>query len=192
MQAKRRAGYPRDRYNVPMRTSFVSAVLVTALAVPASAEVVDSAANGFTIHVAVPVSAPAAKAYDSFVKVASWWSPEHTYSQNAANLSLDPVAGGCWCEKLPNGSVQHMTVVFVDRGKTLRLRGGLGPLQTMAAAAAMAVEFKESAGTTTIDVTYTAGGYMPNGFQQMAKGVDGVLTMQIGRLKKLIETGRPE
>jgi hypothetical protein len=54
----------------------------------------------------------------------------HTFSRNAANLSLELHAGGCFCERLKNdGSVQHMQVVYVAPGEALRLRGALDPLQ---------------------------------------------------------------
>src|SRR3546814_9802807 len=30
-----------------------------------------------------------------------WWNGAHSYSGSAANLRLEPVAGGCFCEALP-------------------------------------------------------------------------------------------
>ena len=45
--------------------------------------------------------------------VGRWWNPEHSYSGVAANFSIDARAGGCFCERLKDGSVAHMTVVFV-------------------------------------------------------------------------------
>src|ERR1700704_6205463 len=99
----------------------------------AFADVVDSAPNGFTVKVAADAAAPAARVYQALTQqIASWWDKAHTWSGNAAYLSIDARPGGCFCEKLPNGGVQHMTVLYADPGKLLRLSGGLGPLQDLA------------------------------------------------------------
>ena len=65
--------------------------------------------NGFLVKFEVSVNAPAAKVYDALVgQIGSWWDPEHTYSDDAKNLSIDARPGGCFCEKLPNGGgVEH-------------------------------------------------------------------------------------
>lgn len=166
-------------------------VLLCFAAVPASADVVDAAPGGFTIKVVVVVTAPAAQAYRTAVeRVGSWWSSDHTYSGSAANLAIDASPGGCFCEKLASGGgVRHLAVVYADPGKLIRFSGGLGPLQDMAVHGAMQWAFKEAAGKTTIEVTYKVGGYAPGGLEPIAKAVDGVLTMQIQRLKSLIDTG---
>ena len=50
--------------------------------------------NGFLVKFEVSVNAPAAKVYDALVgQVGSWWNPEHTYSHDAKNLSIDRAAG---------------------------------------------------------------------------------------------------
>lgn len=159
---------------------------------PASAEVLDVAPGGFTIKVVVTVAAPAAQAYRTAVeRVGSWWSSDHTFSGSAANLSIEAAPGGCWCEKLASGGgVRHMTVVYADPGKMIRFSGGLGPLQTMAVTGAMQWSFDQVGATTTIEVTYKVGGYAPGGLEPLSKAVDGVLTLQMQRLKALID-GNP-
>src|SRR5579862_517713 len=100
---------------------------ILALVTPASADVVDSAANGFTVKIVLDLAASPGDVYRTIVdRVGTWWAADHTWSGDNANLSIDARPGGCWCEKLPGGGVQHMTVVFVDPGKLLRLRGALG------------------------------------------------------------------
>ncbi len=39
--------------------------------------------------------------------------------------------GGCFCELIPDGAgeIEHMRVIYTRPGVTLRLQGGLGPLQ---------------------------------------------------------------
>src|SRR4029077_3073505 len=69
---------------------FLIAVLVT---LPPRAAVIDSAANGFSVVEKTHISASPDKIYAALVAPARWWSSKHTFSQDAANLSLDPVAG---------------------------------------------------------------------------------------------------
>src|SRR5918911_314155 len=113
-----------------------SVPLLVMLALAAGrASALDVTPTGFLVRYELNIAAPTAKVYDSLINVGSWWSEKHTYSGDSRNLSIDARAGGCFCEKLPNGgSVQHMEVVQARPGKLLRLYGGLGPLQGLAAA----------------------------------------------------------
>jgi hypothetical protein len=166
------------------------AVLI--LSAAPAADVVDSAPGGFTLKIVVEAGAPAAKAYSSLIDVGAWWDPEHTFSRQASNLMLDATAGGCFCEKLPDGGgVRHMTVVYADPGRLLRMTGGLGPMQDMAVTGSLSFAIAETTGKSTVTLTYKVGGYLPGGLDAMAKPVDGVLTAAMQRLKRYIETGRP-
>jgi len=106
-----------------------------------------------------------------------WWNPAHTFSSNSANLSLDARPGGCLCESVANGGVVHLTVVYVVAQKEIRFSGGLGPLQQTGVAGSMIWRLTEAAGGTQFEWTYT---------------VDAVLPDQLNRLKRFVETGRPE
>jgi len=113
-----------------MRTT----LLLVALALTASsatADVLESVPAGFTVRVSAPMAAPPARIYRALTEaISAWWDKAHTYSGDAMNLSLNATPGGCLCEKLPSGGgVRHLTVVYADPGKMLRLSGGLGPLQ---------------------------------------------------------------
>jgi len=155
---------------------------------PASAEILNVAANGFEVREIAHTSAPPDQVYAALLQPARWWSSDHTFSHSAANLVLDARAGGCWCETLPNGgSVQYLTVVFVSPGKALRLRGALGPLQGLAVDGAMTWSVQSAAGGTDISMTYAVGGYVKDGFDDLSKGVDHVLGEQLARLKKLVD-----
>jgi len=168
---------------------FLIAILVT---LPARAAVIDSAANGFSVVEKTHISAPPDKIYAALVTPARWWSPKHTFSQDAANLSLDPVAGGCWCERLANGgTVQHLVVVQAVPGKTLVMRGALGPLQGLGVEGAMTISVKPVTDGTDLSLTYNIGGYLKDGFASWAAPVDGVLGEQVMRLKAFVETGSP-
>jgi hypothetical protein len=45
---------------------------------------------------------------------------------------------------------------------------------------------------TDLSLTYALGRYYKSGFKQWSKRVDGALTDQVARLKRLIETGSPD
>jgi uncharacterized protein YndB with AHSA1/START domain len=165
------------------------AILLLGAAIAAHAEIVSVTAAGFEVRETVHVASTPDKAYALLLTPARWWDSSHTYSQNAANLTLDARAGGCWCEALPDGgSVQHMSVLWVAPGKALRLRGALGPLQALAVDGVMTWSVKAAASGSDVTVNYAVGGFSPQGFDMVSKGVDQVLGEQIGHLKKLIET----
>lgn len=160
---------------------------------PAWADVVDAGPGGFSIRVALEVNAaPSVVFRAASDQVAAWWDPAHTWSGSAANLSMDLRPGGCFCEKLPAGGVQHLMVTYVDAPKTLRLSGGLGPLGALGAAGSLTWEFIEKTGRTDMVLRFNVGGYMPGGLNTLAPAVDQVLTGQMQRLKRFVETGRPE
>jgi hypothetical protein len=101
---------------------------------------------------------------------------------------LEARAGGCWCETLPNGgSVEHLRVVFVSPGKTLRLRGAIGPFQSYAVDGVMTWSLKSAANGTDISMTYAIGGYAKDGFDELAKAADRVFGEQIEQLRKLTD-----
>jgi Polyketide cyclase / dehydrase and lipid transport len=167
-----------------------AAVIAQLLPRGAAAEVTDVAGGGFGIVEQVHVAAAPAAVYALLITPARWWDSQHSFSGSAANLTLDAKAGGCWCETLANGgSVLHLTVVQVMPGKSLRLRGALGPLQGMAVEGAMTFSVQGSGTGTDLKVTYVVGGYAKDGFEGLSKAVDRVLGEQVARLKKLAETG---
>src|SRR5438105_14129671 len=80
----------------------------------ASAVVVSAGDSGFEVLETATVAASPRDAYARLVDVAAWWNKAHTFSGDAANLSLEARAGGCFCERLKEGgSVQHLVVVYV-------------------------------------------------------------------------------
>lgn len=60
-----------------------------------------------------------------------WWHPDHTYSGDARNLSLDAGAGGLWREDRDGGSFARGSVLLVREGEQIRLDAPLGPLQAL-------------------------------------------------------------
>ena len=157
----------------------------------AAADVLNVAANGFEVRETAHTTASPEQVYAALLQPAHWWNSDHTFSRSAANLVLDARAGGCWCETLPNGgSVEHLRVVYVAPGKTLRLRGALGPFQGLAVDGAMTWSVQSAAGGSDISLTYAVGGYVKDGFDELSKAADRVLAEQLLRLKKLAD-GEP-
>ena len=150
---------------------------------PAAAAVKDAAANGFTVENEQVVAVAPDLAWKALVEdIDRWWPKDHTWWGQDSRLSLQPRAGGCFCEIGRDGRQQalHMTVSFVDPGKTLRLLGGLGPLQGMGLHGAL--EFKLAAtadGGTRIVMTYRAGGYTPDDLSKFVAVVDQVQGLQL-------------
>lgn len=167
------------------------AAILAAAPLAVQAEVADKSAAGFETRHIANLAAPQAKVRAAIFEVAKWWSSDHTFSGDAKNLSM---ADGCFCEKLPDGFVRHMTIVYSDDG-ALRLAGGLGPLQTTGAFGHLIFRFEKAAepDKTLLTVTFAAGGYAKGGLAETWAGpVDFVLGEQVGRLKKYVETGKAE
>lgn len=165
-------------------------LLFAAGATPAAAQ---SAPDGFTVRHEERIAAPPERVYDALVaEIGAWWDPEHTFSGNARNLYLDDRSGGCLCEELPGGGgVEHLRVVYVDPPRQLRLSGALGPLQASAVVGTLTWTLTEADGATRLGLTYAVGGYMEGGFEGIAPAVKAVLSGQMGRLRRYVETGEP-
>lgn len=161
----------------------------------AAAAVKDAAPNGFTIENEQVVAVDPGTAWKALVEdIDRWWPKDHTWWGAASTLSIDPRAGGCFCEIGRDGKqqAQHMTVGFVDPGKTLRLLGGLGPLQGMGLSGAM--EFRLSPGQdggTRIVLHYRTGGYTPDDLSKFAAVVDKVQGLQLGGLTDYLRRREP-
>jgi hypothetical protein len=84
-----------------------------------------------------------------------------------------------------------MTVVNVIPGKLLRLRGALGPFQSTGMDGAMNFVLTAKGQGTELQLVYNIGGYTWGGYQALPTTADGVLGLQVYRLKQLIETGSP-
>jgi uncharacterized protein YndB with AHSA1/START domain len=158
---------------------------------PARAEMVEVSETGFSVKEAVTVAVPPEKAFAAFVEIGKWWDPAHTYSGDSANLSIDPKPQGCFCERLPDGGVQHMTVAFVSTGKRLVLRGALGPLQTMGVSGGMTITFAAAEKGTAVTLRYVVGGHNAGGFQEVSAGVDAVLRAQLERYRAYADPAKP-
>ncbi len=160
-----------------MKTCLLFVLLMAPAAV--AADVVNVSAAGFTSRFIVTVPGTPEAAYATVVNVKEWWDKDHTYSGDSRNLSIAAVPGGCFCEALPGGGVQHGTVGLAWPGRMLRIMGALGPLQEMGVAGAMTWQFEKAPDGTKITFTYVVGGYPTMPFDKLAPLVDGVLAGQM-------------
>ena len=176
------------------QTMVVIAILATTVGGSARAEVIETSETGFLVKNEELVNAAPLKVYSALLEqIDRWWDPDHTYSGDSRNLSIDPKPGGCFCERLPgNGGVQHLTVVMLSPGRELRLTGALGPpLQEAGLTGSLSWKLSESGGSTRVVLTYSVGGFRSGGLRSFAAPVDSVLRGQLLRLKRYVETGRP-
>jgi uncharacterized protein YndB with AHSA1/START domain len=172
-----------------VKTAMLSVFLLIVCHGASRADIADSSFYGFTVKQEYTVRALPDSLYKYLQRdVSTWWSSQHTFSGNAANLVIQPKANGCFCEKLPDGgSVRHMTVIYVDPGKVLRMQGALGPAQELAANAVLTILLRPAEGGTTLKITYTVGGYSPVSFASFAQVTDKVLTELFEGLKRFAE-----
>jgi hypothetical protein len=174
-----------------MRRLIIAVAGCALLAGSAQAEVTDKSAAGFEVTERATVAAPPKKIWDALMRPEHWWSSDHTWSHDAKNLYFDP--SGCFCERLKHGAVRHMMIVYADGETQLRMAGALGPLQMTGATGILAVTLKHAGAATDVVMTYDVGGYAKGGLSEAyAAPVDHVLGEQLVRLKKSIETGKPD
>jgi uncharacterized protein YndB with AHSA1/START domain len=149
--------------------------------------------SGFLVKLETNINAPGAKVYEALVtQIGLWWNPEHTYSHDAKNLSIDARPGGCFCEKLPNGGgVEHLRVVYIAPPQVVRFSGGLGPLQGSGLAGSLTLKLTSGSDNTRLQLTYSVGGFMEGEFEKIAPAVESMLSDQLNRLKLFVETGKP-
>lgn len=147
--------------------------------------------NGFVVRHEVAIRAAPAKVYEMLLgQVGAWWDAAHTYSGDSKNLSIDAQPGGCFCERFPaGGGIEHMRVLYVAPAHVVRMSGALGPLQSSGLNGAMTWELSGDKSETKLVLTYSVGGFMDGGFEQIAPAVEGMLGEQVQRLKRFVETG---
>ncbi|MCI4643465.1 MAG: SRPBCC family protein [Hyphomonadaceae bacterium] len=163
------------------------AALVLGGAVPASADIIASAPDHYTLqHEAISELSPE-EAWNRLVDPRRWWHPDHTYSGRAEALSLDLQAGGLWREDWDGGSVAHGEVMQVQTGKMLVLDAPFGPLQGMGVNVVWTIRLEAEEEGTKITFLEVANGSAASGLDAIAPAVDGVKSVAIQRLAGQIE-----
>ena len=170
-----------------------AALALGATASPAAAEVISTSDDGFVTRATAEVAAEPLAVWLALTKPGDWWNSEHTWSGDAANMTLTPQAGGCFCERIPgddgeegfamDGSAHHATVLQAFPLNVLRMRGGLGPLQGEPATGVLTITLKEIDGGTRVLWEYNVGGPMRYEIAEISGAVDAVMTQQLNGLR---------
>ncbi|MCZ7650169.1 MAG: ATPase [Thermoanaerobaculia bacterium] len=161
-------------------------------ATPSGAAVVEAAPSSFVLEVTAKVAPPPSAVWTALGEVGRWWSPEHTWSGDARHLSLALEAGACFCERWEGGSVEHARVIHASRDKLLALGGALGPLQAMAVTGVLSFQIERGEDGTRILATHRVSGDPSHGLDNIAPLADAMLVETMTRLKKYLETGKPQ
>lgn len=165
-----------------------------ACSAPAAAELTRTTSDSFVSRHEVVVEASPKEVWLALISPADWWTDEHTWSGDSANLSLMPKAGGCFCETIPEvdepgrftleGSVEHMRVVQAYPETALRMVGNLGPLQSEPVNGVLTIAISTVDNGTRIVWEYNVGGPMRYEAAVISKAVDGVMGAQLSALAK--------
>ncbi|MXO92743.1 ATPase [Erythrobacter arachoides] len=172
-------------------TSFALAALGLTIAAPASADVVASGDGGFATRDTITIPASPAEVWDTLVRPALYWNPEHSWYGSADQLFLTFGPGGCFCE-IVSGTpedaiedlafVEHARVIRTASGQMLRLSGAFGPLQGEALTGTLTIELDAEGAGTRVEWSYVVAGFSRFSLPEIAPVVDMVMSEQLGRL----------
>ena len=188
----------------------VCALTLTVCALPIAGDVVEVRDDGFVSAFEVEIKAAPEPTFDALWKdVAKWWDPAHTYTGDAENMeffelgglfedlsSLVPADDSDQSESKPRSlfdfSVSpfalHMDIDMVQPPTALRLRGAMGPLQTLAVMGSMTFDLEATEDGTRLRYRYVVNG--PR-LREWAEPVDRVMGGQLQRLRRYVESGDP-
>ena len=172
------------------------ALAFAAASAPVAAEVIEKSETHFVTRDARVIAAEPYEVWAALIAPGGWWNDSHTWSGEAANLYLSAQAGGCFCELLPErsdapegvrrGSARHMEVVQAAPPAVLRMRGGLGPLQSEPVDGVLTITLKPVDGGTRVLWEYVVGGTMRFEIDEISGAVDGVMSQQLAGLAELL------
>jgi uncharacterized protein YndB with AHSA1/START domain len=149
------------------------------------AEVKHVDVHGFIIENTIATErTPEQVCYALTNNIDDWWPKDHSWWRGT--FSIDARAGGCFCETNTDKSAEHMRIVFVEPNKTLRMSGGLGPLQGMGMSGALDWQLLPTEKGTQVTLTYRVHGINEGGFSELAPIVAHVQGLQLNALKDFL------
>ena len=169
-----------------MLKTLIAATALLLAAMPASAEVIARTADSFTLRFERRTEAPPAVIATLMGRPYAWWDGAHSYSGDAANLSVDMQVGGCWCEKLPDGSAFHHGTVLAIEEDRLVFDAPFGPMHGKTTRADLVVAWSGPEGGRTLVWTLTVEGA---GLGAFADPVDGVMGAAFARFNQYVDSG---
>ncbi|GGW77206.1 SRPBCC family protein [Alteromonas halophila] len=171
-----------------MKNTLISVALFCSL--PAAAEVLQVENHGFMIKNTSSTAATPQQVYTALTEnVDNWWPKDHSWWRGT--FSIDPVAGGCFCEIAGDKQARHMQIAHVAPPVRLVMEGGLGPLQQMGISGALtwSITPSQNEDATQITLTYNVHGISPSGFEELASVVDRVQASQLQALADYVSAG---
>lgn len=151
----------------------------------ASADVIAASPDHFALKLEAETELSPDEVWARLIDPPSWWLPDHTYSGDSANLSLDPQAGGLWREDWDGGSVWHGSVLRAEPGKVLVLNAPFGPLQDLAVTSVWTISLDaQEDGGTLITFDHVTNGTAASGLEEMAAAVNYVKSEALSSLAR--------
>ncbi len=174
-----------------MRWALMAAALL-ACAGNAQAEVKETWDGGFLVENRTVTQAKPEVAWTALGQIGRWWSGDHSYSGDASNMTIEMKPGGCWCEAVPGGGVEHGRVVMaMPEPKILRVNAALGPLQQTGVTGILTWAVKPTdTGGSEIVQTYVVTGGKP-GVEAAAPAVNQVIGEQLESLRAYLDPPVP-
>lgn len=156
----------------------IIAMLALGVTTNAAGGVTESSSDGFTISLSQESQRSDAELWQRLQHPEIWWSSAHSWSGDAANMSVEMRAGGCWCERVGDGVVVHGRILRIDAGRAVLFDAPLGPLNE----AAVSTRLSWRVENQRVVWRYQVFGALPMPVEQLAPLVEGVLAEQLRRL----------
>ena len=175
-----------------LKSAIAAAVagIVLFAAVPAAAEVVERHADGFTLRFEVAMETTPEDLLGSLGEIGKWWDGAHSYSGDAANMTLAMQPGGCFCEALTDGTAfEHGRVVSINPATGVLLNAPLGPLKATATKADLGFGWASGNRGWTVVMTFMVEGPGLGAFADPVDGVMGGAFARYVRYVRYVEYG---
>ena len=169
-----------------MFKSVIAATALLFVATPASAEVIARTADSFTLRFERRTEGLPAVIATLMGRPELWWDGAHSYSGDAANLTVDMQVGGCWCETLPDGSDFHHGTVLAIAEDRLVFDAPFGPMHGKTTRADLVIAWPENDSGRAVVWTLTIEG---SGLGAFADPVDGVMGAAFARFNATVDSG---
>lgn len=165
-----------------MKTAIAATAMSMISACTAQANVLEANPGHYSLRQEATSDLAPDAMWNRLIHPETWWHPDHSYSGNSGNLSLEATAGGGWRETWDSGSVEHGRVLQVQTGRMLRLDAPFGPLQELGVQVVWTITIEPFGDGSKVTFTEIANGTNASKLDALAPAVDFVKTEAIKRL----------
>jgi uncharacterized protein YndB with AHSA1/START domain len=164
-------------------------IALAAIAIPSRApgETKELKTGAFQVQQELTLPASPEAVFDAMTgDISGWW--DHSFSQHPKRLFIEPKPGGGFWEIFDDAGngVLHATVIYADRGKTLRFSGPLG-FSGQAVTIVTSFDFAPDPAGTKLRLTSNVAGQIADGEDKIVDAVWHHFLVE--RLKPYIESG---